>query len=506
MSPDHNRAKGLSISRRGLLRSTAAGAVSFSIGTIATKLTVKRPLNLIFIVSDALRADHVGMVKNGVTVMPTINALAERGIHFARCVAPSSWTLFSVPGLLSSTAPLPNSNVINRDTAFFPGRSQNFAELLAPETFTSAVIKNPWLYQAADLAPGKRRLFARGFETYHVPMPEVADNPLYPHFGGFEKYYPYEDAERATDQAINVIEMHRTRGDRRPFFLYLHYMDTHEPYYPPKKYRDLFVSGAPIPGVPDANLTGAIRHFAAQRNDTILADSERDIVERSRDMYTAAAGYVDAEIARLMGYLDERGILEKSLVVFTADHGEEFGEHGWIGHTRTLYREVLEVPLVIAGGDLPRGAVIHEPVASIDIAPSLLDLLGVKGPHPELEGEPALFGATGSKDIVSTTRHPSGEDVADYLSISITTRSGGKYICTWRADESGRLLEPSREVYDLRKDPEEKNNVSQSMGDFAEAKAEAVEALLAARRGQTGMTVEAPEGLEDAVRSLGYAN
>jgi arylsulfatase len=494
------------IDRRRLLKAAAAGGAALAIGAVGVRSALRRARNLIVIVSDALRADHLGMARNGVTLMPTVEGLAERGTNFTNCIAPSSWTLLSVPAYLSSTAPLPNATTIDGKTAFFPDSAVSIAEVLSPGAFTSAVIKNPWLYQGPELAGRDRRLFARGFESYHVPMPEVADNPLYEYFGGFKKYYPYEDAVRATNQALNVLEMRRLSGDDRPFFLYLHYMDTHEPYYPPEEFRRRFVPEKPLPGIPDANLTGVIRRLSMDRGEDAVLESDIPILERSKHIYAAAANYVDSQIGRLFEYLKAHRLFDSSTIVFTSDHGEEFAERGWIGHVRTLYREVLEVPLVISGPGMDRGRTVEETVALVDLVPTLTEMLRIEGTGAVFEGECTLPGKGGSRDIVSTTRFPPGTPVPKYIATCITTRTGGKYIRTAHLDAAGAVREVSEEVYDLRKDPGEKVNLSESMGEFADAKSNRISDMLTRRSGRAGMTTEAPEGLEDAIRSLGYMN
>lgn len=501
------------LDRRAMLKSTLAAGFAVLTGCgrgerrgVVRGGTVR---NIIFIVSDALRADILGKVAGGVTVMPNIERLAASGAVFTTCVTPSSWTLFSVPGILSSKPPLPSPLSAGDEAVYFPDSAVNVAEVLAAAGWMSAaVIKNPWLYQGPELKGKERALFGRGFESYHTPIPEVEDNPLYKYIGGHRRHYAYEDAARATEQALNVLKMRKLRGDERPLFLYLHYMDTHEPYYPPAKYRDRFVKSEPLPDVPDVNLSGVIRQHGRDRGYTRILEEDIPILERAREMYMASANYVDDQVARVLDFLKGNGLYEDTLVIFTSDHGEEFGEHGWLGHSRTLHREVLEVPIVMAGPGIEQGKVVDLPVSSLDIAPALLKLAGVDPAGAPFEGVPgALLGGGGSSDVLSSTKYPPGPGDLQYISTSITTMTGKKYIRRAHFDpEDHSIREYEHLFYDHRHDPGEETNIADSVGGYCLSASERIDAMIAARSGEPGMKPEIPEGLEEQLKALGYMN
>lgn len=513
IAPASRAGAAFGLDRRAMLKSALAAGLAVFTGCGGGE---RRPVvrggsvrNIIFIVSDALRADILGKVAAGTTIMPNVERLAASGTAFTTCITPSSWTILSVPGILSSMPPIPSPLSAGDEAVYFPDSGVNVAEVLgAAGWMTAAVIKNPWLYQGPELKGKERALFGRGFESYHTPMPETEDNPLYEYVGGHRKHYAYEDATRATEQALSVLKMRKLRNDQRPLFLYLHYMDTHEPYFPPAKYRDRFVTGEPLPDVPDVNLTGVIRQHGRDRGYTRIMEEDIPILNRSREMYLASASYVDDQVARIFDFLKGNGLYKDTLVVFTSDHGEEFGEHGWLGHSRTLHREVLEVPIVMAGPGVEEGKVVDSPVSSLDIAPALLKLAGVDPAGAPFEGVPeALLGGGGSNDILSSTKYPPGPGALQYISMSITTMTGKKYIRRAHFDpEDQSIREYEHLFYDHRHDPGEESNVADSVGQYCLSASGSIDALIAARSGEPGMKLEIPEGLEEQLRALGYVN
>ena len=225
------RQQDMSSNYRFSRRSAIAGALTTGAslafgGILAGRLTRGAP-NILIIVCDALRADLLGKVLRGTTVMPNITRLAGRGVCFTNCMASSSWTLFSVSSLLSSMPPLPNTDDITPETSYFPDSAVSVAELLSKfETPTTAVVKNPWLCEKPDDAGRSKELYSRGFSSYHTPLPKYVPNPLYPTLGGHELDYLYEPAAQASKQVRNLLSMHLDNRERKPFFLYLHYMDT----------------------------------------------------------------------------------------------------------------------------------------------------------------------------------------------------------------------------------------------------------------------------------------
>lgn len=312
------------------------------------------PPNVILISLDTLRSDRLSCYGYERQTSPRLDALAERGALFENTIAESSWTLPSHMTMLTGTYPATHKVTLPTKTA---GADVRFlAQMLQDAGYhTGASTEGGFV--------GEIYGFSRGFDSYeeHEPLVEKT-------FAGARRFL-------------------RATPDDRPFFLFLHTFAVHCPYAPPGGYADMFVSDDAEPmdtwgkcGNPYYNsvdLTeGQVRHLS--------------------DQYDGSIRQVDDLIAGLLDELDEGGTLGNTLVVVTSDHGEEFGEHGQIGHERSLYVECLRVPLVFAGPGVPPGTRSADPVGLVDLAPTVLDLLGLAVPEtveghslvPLMRGEP----------------------------------------------------------------------------------------------------------------------
>ncbi len=283
-------------------------------------------INLVFIVIDTLRADHLSAYGYHRQTSPTLDGLASVGMRFANVRAQSSWTKASMASMWTASYPA-RTRVLRHDDAL-PAEAVLPAEILAEEGFrTAGIWRNGWV------APNFG--FGQGFDVYLKPSPlrhEVSPSVS-------------AGAMQPTDLDISesAAEFIGAFGDER-FFLYLHYMDVHQYLY--DQSSSLFGAGYV-------------------------------------DAYDNAIHWVDRNVAHVLEALDRRGVLERTLVVVASDHGEAFGEHGEEGHGRNLHAEVTEVPLIVSfpGARAP-GVVVNERVQNVDIWPTLLDLLGM----PQLGG------------------------------------------------------------------------------------------------------------------------
>jgi arylsulfatase A-like enzyme len=177
-----------------------------------------------------------------------------------------------------------------------------------------------------------------------------------------------------TDEALSWLGERETEGEgARPFFLFLHFYDVHSDYSPADEFRRRFVR--PYEGA----LDGSTSQLLDLRDDP--EDVTADDVRFLHDLYDAEIAQLDAELARLFRYLDERGLAERTLVVVTSDHGEEFLEHGSLLHGRTQYQEMLHVPLLMRGPGVAAGVTVEAPVALVDVAPTVLELCGLSFPR-----------------------------------------------------------------------------------------------------------------------------
>ena len=322
-----------------------------------------QPLNLIVVSLDTLRADRLGCYGYARDTSPAIDRLAAGSVRFEHAYAESSWTIPSHFTLL--TGLLPGTHGVTR-----PDRRPGADVRLLPELlrehgyYTFALTDGGWM--------SREQGFARGFDSFHARRDKILDDRR----GGFEA--TLEDAR----------EFVRFRHGQGPFFGLLHTYDVHCPYDPPEPYRSMFVT----PGREELDADGKCGATAFNRMD--LSPSQAAYLS---DRYDGGVRWVDDMLAGFLDFLEEQGVLDDTVVVVLSDHGEEFLEHGAIGHERTLHVEALHVPLIVrAPGLAPR--VVDTPVGLVDVLPTVLELLGLP-PAEDLDGRslvPLLRGGDGA--------------------------------------------------------------------------------------------------------------
>jgi arylsulfatase A-like enzyme len=385
----------------------------------AKKAVVPRPDHIIFIVVDALRPDHLGCYGYRRPTSPNIDLLAGRGVRFENAYSNAPWTKPSVASMFTSLYPNVHQ-AINR----FDVLSEN----------------------ASTLA---ERLKAAGYFTCLVN----GGNALIHEFNydqGFDYYAYAESLDSAA--AVRSFETVLSEAGGRSLFVYVHLMDTHLPYHLNDLNRDLVgARGKEFwPGALDRD---SIRELTAAGK---LSGEEREYLI---SLYDRQVRYADARIGEMISSLESRGLLGRSLVLITSDHGEEFWEHGNFEHGHSLYDELLRVPLVIAGPGLPR-TVVKSRVRHVDLLPTLMEAVD---PGFDTEGIAGL----------SVWRYLERDRGLLPVFASGTIHGDEKYslirqrqkiiINTGEREKKRRLIGPhSRdqvEFYDLGRDPSEKNSI-----------------------------------------------
>jgi arylsulfatase A-like enzyme len=307
--------------------------------------------NLILISLDTVRPDHLGAYGYDKNTSPTIDRLAAAGALFTDTVAVSPWTRPSNATLLTGVYPLHHGarsfrTVLAKDVPSLP-------ELLGQAGFQTAAI-------VSSIAIDETSGLDRGFDSFRY-VSEWQNLP-----GGERR--PRDPGSSVTRNAIHWLS---GRGETR-FFLFLHYYDAHSDYSPRAEYRRLFAGdySGPVTGSTDQ-----LMEVVEGRRRL----SEADVVQLTR-LYDAGIRQLDAEIGELLRHLDEQDLARDTAILVTSDHGEEFMEHGGVLHARTYYREVIDVPLVVAGPGVPPGWRSDAVASHIDIAPTLLGLAGLPVP------------------------------------------------------------------------------------------------------------------------------
>ncbi len=356
--------------------------------------------DLVVVNIDSLRADHLGTYGYARDTSPFIDELASKGVVFEHASSTSSFTRESVASLMTGLLPTRGGG-IGWAAAPSPD-ARTLAELLSEAGYRTGLFSNTVMLGNPN--------FRRGFDAVHN-LPSSWDT---------SRMGPELSAE-----AARFAERHA--GD--PLFLYLHYLDPHGPYDPPDEYVRRFAKG---PSEEPLRIYGGLRRDVPRlRREGFGPGDPRfeDLVSR----YDAEISHTDEAIEQLFGDLRRLGRLDRTLVVITADHGEEFLEHDFVEHAWTLYEESLRIPLIFWAPDaLPSGR-SEAPVSAVDVLPTLADLLGIPAENGRWDGRP-LFDGRGR--VVD--RSPGESTIVAELMIRernvlrSVTKGEWKYIATYR--------------------------------------------------------------------------
>lgn len=402
--------------------------------------------NVILITIDALRADHLGCYGYHQNTSPNIDKLASNGTLFRQAISSGGGTPEAFPSILASVPP--------------PVRYEEYKSIIKENiTIAEVLRRNGYKTAAFHSNPYLSRFFHynKGFDTFDDSMTLAGSvrreqiqgmmskpgNILSKLLGEFANLLavagpPIIRAEQITSKVISWLRGHPDR-----FFLWLHYMDVHHPYMPPSKYRSQF-----CPRPVNRYQMLALYNRLRQKSNKISSSDLKTLI----GLYDASIKYVDTAIGSLLSALGER--LNNTLIIVTADHGEALGEHGGIGHS-SLYDEVIRVPLIISGPGRSAGSTVKTQVSSLDIAPTIVDILNLKGER-SFNGESLTPVVKQAKPGVGSTisvglNYPEGQRMFCYRT------EGSKYIYTETVNEKRTTI--CRELYDLRDDPEEERNL-----------------------------------------------
>ncbi len=410
--------------------------------------------NVLLITIDTLRADHLGCYGYFLDTSPNIDRLASRGVRFVDCTPqwPKTWP--SMASLL--TGSYPKTIGMRLEWGILCPELEMISEAFKSAGYdTGAVV--------ANFNVGKTFGFDQGFdsfvESWEEKWREKARGIPYKNKPGLVK--EYTNATIVTNQALKWLAERKTD---RPYFLWLHYMDPHGPYVPPKEY-EAFFQGVHKPEPVDGKKLPA---YQIQRkegsNDPILD------LAFYRTQYDREIRYLDDEIGRLMSELAAMDTAGNTLVALTADHGESLSEHDfYLEHGELSYQACAHVPLIMVKEDLlPAGKVIENPVGLIDLSTTLLALCGVKKPGT-FEGTD-LSGLVTEAEGAETPDFVFMESGYDLANPQITIRFGKwKLIRIQGAKDRSRMAGTMFELYDLSVDPAETNNVADQNPDGVKA-------------------------------------
>lgn len=396
-----------------------------------------RPLNVVVITIDTLRPDHLHCYGYDKIETPTIDHIAQSGVLFENGVTQTPLTPPSHASIFTGLNP-PAHKV--RDTG-------GFILSTSIPTLASILQEKGWDTAAfISTAVLKKRFgFDHGFAVYDDEMPRP---------GSREEFL--EDAERRAGDTVNRAVKWVDGRSSKPFFLWVHLYDPHTPYDPPSPFRE-------------------------QYKDRL---------------YDGEIAYADHELGRLMESLKQKSPRERTVVALLSDHGESLGEHGEYSHGVFLYDSTLRIAYLLSGPGIPAGLRVKEQARTIDLLPTILELMGGRAPAG-VEG-------------VSLVPLFSGKDAATAVSYAETLypkiNLGWAELRAIRTNHWKYIRAPKPELYDLSQDPKETSNV------LAEHPAEVqkLEAQLAAAAGPAGSekveTAPMDEHTLAQLKSLGYTS
>jgi arylsulfatase A-like enzyme len=398
--------------RRGILAMAALSAVLASAGGLARRWSEGRAQanlppapssspNVLFIVLDAVRAMNLSVYGYQRPTTPNLERLAEQSVVFEWAFAPSSWSLPSHASAFTGRYPFELSAAVRVP---LDDAHPTLAETLRSQGYLTAGFVGNLGYT------GRASGLARGFVHYEdfansfsqlIGATALVRTAL--HRTGVRALLDYyqipgrKSAERLSQDFLDW----QARHPERPFFAFINYFDAHAPYVPPTGFEGRFGSNR------GTHLIIHERSVDLKRGDT----GRR--IQSQIDAYDNLVAYLDHQLGLLVGQLERRGLLHNTIIVVTADHGEEFGEHGRLGHGDAMTATLLHVPLIVIGkSHIPAGTRVSAPVSLRDLPATILELTRVHDPQNRLPGSALTRhwtdGSTNSEfdDLVISTNGP----------------------------------------------------------------------------------------------------
>lgn len=408
------------------------------------------PPNVILLTIDTLRSDMLGCYGNKAANTPNIDRLAASGIRFAQAITGGSWTQAAFPVLLTSSYAGMYGGCLGRLSQQRPSPVATLAEHgyrtggFTTNLHLSRLTGFDFGFEDfSELIPAEShpRLskIKGGQHLLRLELTHLISRPLGIHMRPARLY---GSAEEVTDSLCEWL----VKG-RSPFFAWTHYMDLHWPYH-------MEESLAHPPEIAQAWRDLGIMYGRAnfdRKKPLTLKERERFI-----GLYQTSLQYLDAQIGRLINFLEEAGLIHNTVVILVSDHGEEFLDHGRWGHWESnLFDEILRVPMVVLLPVGPQGKVISQQVSLLDLMPTILDVCGIRAPAAMSGKSLAPLWESDEQDnleriaICEMRRDP-------WHRIAVRTESY-KYI--WDNQRTP-------ELYELTSDPSEKQNVWQMYPDL----------------------------------------
>lgn len=432
---------------------------------------------VILLTVDALGARHVGCLGYPRPTTPNLDAYAEENTLFQTCIAQSSHTRESMFSMFLSAYPFELGGV-----GPVPEDRATLATVLSrADVMTGGFHSNPYLSRAYD--------FGRGFDSFYdsLPLGRTRVMALVHRVLNYFQTQPYTRAEDLNQKGLSWLIRSSASTDEQQF-LWLHYMDPHGPYQPPEQHQLEFMDRI----IPEREAKSLWRK-SVDSPDAITDEERKQLI----DLHDAEVHYVDSAINDFIESLKQKELFEDSVVIVAADHGELFGEYDMYGHPRYVYDELVRVPLLVIGDDVPSRRV-DSSVENLDIAPTVVDYFGLDVKHG-FSGQ-SLMDYENDRSRMAYSEASGEQEDADARRIAV--RSKEYHYCAEYRDS--RLED--EEVFEIAEDEAvslDPENIEESV---LEALAEGARERLAADGDRQPYAETGTESstVEERLRNLGY--
>jgi arylsulfatase A-like enzyme len=380
--------------------------------------------NVILLTIDTLRKDVLGCYGNKKGLTPFLDSIRDKTITFTRHQSVGPYTQASFPGILTSSYFLEYGS-----PKMLSSERTLISEVVKKGGFTTAGFhSNPYLCAFFG--------WNRGWDKFYDSMQDQVTDMV-----------PYIAGDVINKKASDWLSSYTKQPDCKPFFLWAHYMDVHEPYVPDQKYVDKV----------DASVKLTKDEMFAMFKEVILPrdTSDQKKTELLRKLYCAHVVQVDEYVKEFFANLKDLGLLDETIVIITTDHGDEFADHGSLSHDGRMYSELINVPLIIYDNDIQENKVVDTVVSGVDISPTIAHLFGLDIPA-NYHGQ-SLLPLDNYKSKGSF-----GEAIGK---LAHKVKETDRPVHFYQLDNiriSHRIENDKWEMYDLAKDPKEQNNIIDS--------------------------------------------
>ncbi|MCK5850033.1 MAG: sulfatase [Kiritimatiellae bacterium] len=407
--------------------------ISASTAIVTDPKTKEMMKNVILLTIDTLRKDVLGCYGNDSGLSPFIDSIQDKCIRFTNTQAVGPYTQASFPGILTSSYYLDQPD-------------HGKGKILSTErTLISEVLQRKGISTAAFHSNAYMCDFFgwnRGWDTFYDGMEaEVTDE------------VPYVKGDAINGKVDNWFASRLSK--EKPFFLWAHYMDIHEPYVPPRKYVDMV----------DSSITQSEQEMFKLFEDVILPRdiSSDDTVQLLKKLYDAHVIECDEFVKNFFDILEKHGVLDNSVVILTSDHGDEFAEHGGLSHDGKMFSELVNVPLLIHDGNQSETDICETLVSNVDIPPTILHLFG-HDPSDKFQGQ----------SLLPLADYPQKGCFGEAIGKTGRAKETDKAVFYYRENQlkiTYREESDTWEMYDLDADPKELDNIIETSSQTEKMKA-----------------------------------